>query len=96
MRPQVEVTHEISKSLPELQAIRLEEEVGCGDCGATDYEPSPHRSDVCLSCWDLRMLLVNAMHAKTIDQDEFTQLQKVIASRNGKGVAATRRVLGLP
>lgn len=66
----------------------------CNDCGKTDFMPSKLR-DVCQSCWDLRLELVDALNSQRVCPDEFREIQRVLGSRNGKGSNAIRRVLGI-
>ncbi len=65
----------------------------CKDCGETNQPMSPRASWICVSCFELRGKIVEAM--KTMDADEFRELQRVIARGDGTGANAMRRVLGL-
>ena len=65
----------------------------CRDCGERGREikrPNPIRADICDECWNLRVLLVQAMKEGRISQGDFSRYQR---SRSRAKVA--RILLGM-
>jgi hypothetical protein len=63
----------------------------CSDCGETSCERSRRRSDLCTNCVDLRTQFME--HAKTMDLDEFREVQRVVRRNDGTAADAMRRVM---
>jgi hypothetical protein len=63
----------------------------CSDCGETSCDQSRMRSDLCTNCVELRTKFME--HARTMDPDEFREVQRVIKRHNGTAAGAMRRVM---
>jgi hypothetical protein len=71
----------------------------CKDCGSRDYEPSRSRSDICVTCMDLRLRLAQGFDRGAVSVEQMQAVQHSMNSdyrRRGHGAAKMREVLSEP